>query len=215
MLVVFPAYWPRNAFWLPKLCRNRVPPIVMLPTAAPVLGSARFPARVTVPAEKLPEPSLRTTALAVLAETALKTTVAPWVPVTSPARLPEKLVAVVAEVAVPLRFPVIVPAEKFPEPSRDTIAPRVFVGVAFEVTVTVPLPAETLKPLLPLRVTLSVCPLRLLTTWPGAKSLKYPTTSTTRSAPEASARTAMSLPSRSWRTGTMIPLARLRPGTAA
>jgi hypothetical protein len=99
-------------------------------------------------------------ALAMLGETALETTVAPWVPVTSPPRRPEKFKA---DAAVPLRLPVIVPAEKLPEPSRDTIALAVLLGVAVEVTVTVPLPAETLKPLLPARVTMSVCPLRLFT----------------------------------------------------
>src|SRR5258708_39217317 len=103
-------------------------------------------------------------ALAVLAATALETTVVAWVPVTSPARLPEKANA---DVAVPLRLPVIVPAEKLPEPSRDTIVPGVFVDVAFELTVTVPPPAETLKPLPPERVTLSVCPLRLHSTSHG------------------------------------------------
>ncbi len=100
------------------------------------------------PAEKLPDASRLTIALAVLAAVAalastvaaatllavcpptVLTTVAPCVPVTSPLRDPEKLVAVVAVVALPLKFAVIVPAEKLPEPSRATIALAVFALVA-------------------------------------------------------------------------------------
>ena len=48
------------------------------------------------------------------------TTVAPCVPVTSPDNEPEKLVAVVAVVALPLKLAVIVPAEKLPDASRAT-----------------------------------------------------------------------------------------------
>src|SRR5580658_1171029 len=58
------------------------------------------------------------------------TTVAVCVPVTSPLNEPEKLVAVVAVVALPLKFAVIVPAEKLPELSRATIALGVLVLVA-------------------------------------------------------------------------------------
>ena len=46
------------------------------------------------------------------------TTVALCVPVTSPDNDPEKLVAVVAVVAFPVKFAVIVPAEKLPDASR-------------------------------------------------------------------------------------------------
>lgn len=71
-----------------------------------------------------------------------ETTVALCEPVTSPESIPLKLVAVpadvavpavvaeVAVVAVPLRFAVIVPAEKFPEASRFTMAEAVFAFVA-------------------------------------------------------------------------------------
>ena len=54
-------------------------------------------------------------------------------PVTSPVKDPLKLVAVVAVVALvalPVRFAVIVPAEKLPDPSRRTIAFAVLVAVA-------------------------------------------------------------------------------------
>src|SRR5438552_1117430 len=103
----------------------------MTPTLDDVVsGSARLPARVIVPAVKLPEPSRRTMALGVLVETAFETTVAPCVPVTWPARLPEKFVVLVAVVALPLRAPVIVPAEKLPPASRLTIALAVLAFVA-------------------------------------------------------------------------------------
>src|SRR4030095_365223 len=58
------------------------------------------------------------------------TTVAPCVPVTSPTNDPEKLVAVVAVVALPLKFAVISEAEKLPDPSRKTIVFAVFALVA-------------------------------------------------------------------------------------
>jgi hypothetical protein len=61
------------------------------------------------------------------------TEVALCVPVTSPLRDPVKfvaLVAVVAEVAFPLSVAVIVPAEKFPDPSRATMVEAVFAFVA-------------------------------------------------------------------------------------
>ena len=66
----------------------------------------------------------------------LETTVAACVPVTSPASEPEKLladaavVALVAEVALPDKLAVIVPAEKLPEASRFTSALGVFALVA-------------------------------------------------------------------------------------
>jgi hypothetical protein len=50
------------------------------------------------------------------------TTVALCVPVTSPLNDPVKLVAVVAVVAFPDKFAVMVPAEKLPDESRATIA---------------------------------------------------------------------------------------------
>ena len=52
-------------------------------------------------------------------------------------------------VALPLRAAVIVPAEKLPEASRNTIVEAVFALVAFEVTVKVP-PSELTEPLIPL-----------------------------------------------------------------
>src|SRR4029453_11658484 len=58
------------------------------------------------------------------------TTVAPCVPVTSPTNEPVKLVAVVAVVALPLKFAVISEAEKLPDPSRKTIVFAVFALVA-------------------------------------------------------------------------------------
>jgi hypothetical protein len=58
------------------------------------------------------------------------TTVALCVPVTSPDNDPEKLVAVVAVVALPLKLAVIVPAEKLPDESRATMSFAVFALVA-------------------------------------------------------------------------------------
>src|SRR5579863_3545275 len=107
---------------------------------------------VIVPAEKLPDASRYTMVLGVLAFVAafantapdatfaavcpptVLTTVAPCVPVTSPSKDPEKLVAVVAVVALPLKLAVIVPAEKLPDGSRETIALAVlrFVAVVAE-----------------------------------------------------------------------------------
>src|SRR5215213_9551415 len=101
---------------------------------------------VMVPAKKLPEASRLTMAPAVFASAAAlaafapeatlaalappteETTVADCVPVTSPARLPLKFVALVAVVAVealPLSVAVMTPAEKLPLASRLTIAPTV------------------------------------------------------------------------------------------
>jgi len=103
---------------------------------------------LTAPAENPPDAVRFTIALAVFALVAALastvaaatfaadcpptklTTVALCVPVTSPDNEPEKLVAVVAVVALPLKFAVIVPAEKFPEESRATIAFAVLVLVA-------------------------------------------------------------------------------------
>jgi hypothetical protein len=116
-----------------------------------VTGSLEFFAslrdvRSAVPALKFPEASLFTILLAVLASVAalaafapeatfvadtvptVLTTVAPWVPVTSPARDPVK------EAALPETFPVIfaviVPALKFPEASLFTIVLTVLALVA-------------------------------------------------------------------------------------
>jgi chromate transport protein ChrA len=99
-------------------------------------------------AEKLPDPSRLTIAFAVLALVAALastvaaatlaavcpptklTTVAPCVPVTSPTNDPEKLVAELAVVALPLKFAVIVLAAKSPDASRDTMVFAVFTLVA-------------------------------------------------------------------------------------
>jgi hypothetical protein len=99
---------------------------------------------VTIPAAKLPDASRLTIVLAVsrlvaafasivaaatfaaVCPPTMLTTVAPCVPVTSPVSDPVKfveLVAVVAVVALPLKFAVIVPAAKLPDPSRTTISP--------------------------------------------------------------------------------------------
>src|SRR5687767_15506190 len=60
-----------------------------------------FSPAVMVPALKLPEESRGRAALATFVDKALETSVALCVPVTSPARLPEKFVADVAVVALP------------------------------------------------------------------------------------------------------------------
>ena len=60
-----------------------------------------------------------------------------------------RLSNVLALDAVPVRFAVIVPAEKLPEASRNTIVEPVFALVAFEVTVKVQ-PSELTEPLIPL-----------------------------------------------------------------
>ena len=66
----------------------------------------------------------------------VESAVALCVPVTSPDKLPVKFVAVVAVVALvavealPFSAAVIVPAEKFPEPSRATMALAVLFAVA-------------------------------------------------------------------------------------
>ena len=52
----------------------------------------------------------------------------------------EVVVELVAEVALPLKLAVIVPALKLPDASRATIVEAVFTLVAFEVTVNVELP---------------------------------------------------------------------------
>jgi hypothetical protein len=109
---------------------------------------------VIVPAVKLPLASRLTIVLAVLRSVdalasivakltfaaldppTVETTVAACVPVTSPSRLPLKLVAVpavvadVAVVAFPSKFAVIDPAVKLPLPSRLTIVFIVLTSVA-------------------------------------------------------------------------------------
>jgi hypothetical protein len=57
--------------------------------------------------------------------------------VTSPANEPVKLVVLVAVVALPFKFAVIVPAEKLPDASRLTIALAVLVLTALLTTVAV------------------------------------------------------------------------------
>jgi hypothetical protein len=111
-----------------------------LPETFPVIFA------VMVPALKFPVVSLFTIVLAVLASVAalaalapeamfaadtvptVLTTVVPWGPVTSPARDPVK------EAALPETFPVIfavmVPALKFPEASRATMALKVLAELA-------------------------------------------------------------------------------------
>ncbi len=118
-----------------------------------------FPSKLPVisPAIKLPLASRLTIVPAVLASVAalarivaaftfdavdpptVETTVAPCVPVTSPASDPLKLVAVpavvavIAEVAVvafPSKSPVILPAAKLPPASRLTKVPAVLASVA-------------------------------------------------------------------------------------
>ena len=130
-----------------------VPPLATatIPVTLPaVVAVVAFPERlaVMVPAEKLPDPSRFTMVFMVLVEVAafaataplatfaavcpptVATTVALCVPVTSPARDPEKLVAVVAVVALPESVAVMVPAEKLPDASRLTIVDAVFKLVA-------------------------------------------------------------------------------------
>src|SRR5438045_5623797 len=134
---------------------NRLPPLVIFPVVlvdvAPVntrLPVATVSTTLTICAAKLPVLSRFTIVFAVLRFVAalastvaaatfaavcpptLLTTVALCVPVTSPDNDPEKLVAVVAVVALPLKFAVIVPAEKLPDASRATIAFAVLVFVA-------------------------------------------------------------------------------------
>ena len=74
-------------------------------------------------------------------------------PVTAPDKAMLRAVvsaaAEVAVVALPLKAAVIVPAEKFPEPSRNTIVLPVAAFVALDVTVNVP-PSELDEPEIPL-----------------------------------------------------------------
>src|SRR4029078_2425291 len=69
----------------------------------------------------------------------------PCEPVTSPLNDPEKLVAVVALVALPARLAVIVPAEKLPEASRETMVFGVLALVAV-VAELATLPAVAMVP---------------------------------------------------------------------
>lgn len=124
---------------VPETSPERDPEKLVVEVALPIKFA------VIVPAAKLPEASLLTIADAVfrlvaeLAEVAPlatfaaltppteATTVADCVPVTSPDRDPEKLVV---EVAFPIKFAVMVPAEKFPDASLFTIVETVLEGVA-------------------------------------------------------------------------------------
>jgi hypothetical protein len=117
-----------------------------LPVRLPVTLPVKF--AVIVPAVKLPDPSRLTIVDAVFALVAplarlapvatlaavtpptLATTVAPCVPVTSPLSEPVSDPAEVAVDALPVKFAVIVPAVKLPEPSRLTIVDAVFALVA-------------------------------------------------------------------------------------
>jgi hypothetical protein len=116
---------------------------------------------VIVPAEKLPEPSRATmvftvsrfvaalaamvarATLAALCPPTVLTIVLIWPPVTLPVNDPEKLVAVVAVVALPLNVAVIVPAAKLPELSRATMVapPRLLRLVAVVAEFATKLPA--------------------------------------------------------------------------
>lgn len=117
-------------------------------TFTAVVAEVAFPLRaaVTVPAEKLPLPSLLTRVDGVLELVAFwtvtaaeetaeavwpptnETTVAPWVPVTSPTNGPVKEAA--DPEALPVRFAVIVPAEKLAEASRLTMVAATAPAVA-------------------------------------------------------------------------------------
>ncbi len=134
-------------------------PVVVLAPAKLIDGAAAVPAGAVtlaeiVPALKFPEPSRATIALAVFALVALfaavaplatlaavtpptvPTTVALCVPVTSPDKLPLKLPELVAVVALPFKFAVIVPALKLPDASRATNVFTVLFGVPSVLTVT-------------------------------------------------------------------------------
>lgn len=142
------------------------------------MAVAALPARLPmmVPAAKFPLASRLTRVLAVFAEVALlesvapeamlaavrppklETTVADCVPVTSPIRLPVKLVelpAVVAVAALPFRVPVMIPAEKFPLASRATSVLAVFAAVELLARVA---PAAIFAALMPLTVEITVAP---------------------------------------------------------
>lgn len=138
------ADWPPTKLtavedWVPVTSPDKEPE--KLAAVPAVVADVAFPLKlaVMVPAEKLPEASLRTTVeaeLALVAELASETpeatlaadcppteetTVADWVPVTFPERDPEKLTAKVALLAVPVKLAVTVPAEKLPDASLRTI----------------------------------------------------------------------------------------------
>ncbi len=134
LVSTIPAAAATSAFTINELDNN--PDILLCTTPAVANGvtvseELTTPSvRLIAPAEKPPDAVRLTIAFAVLALTALVTTVAPCGPVTSPDNDPEKFTAVVAVVALPFKAAVIVPAEKFPAPSRNTIVFDVFVGVA-------------------------------------------------------------------------------------
>jgi hypothetical protein len=132
--------------------------LVALPA---VVATAALPLRfaVIVPAMKLPDASRRTIAFGVLLFVAPLaaltpaatfaavtpptdvTVVAPWVPAMSPEKVPVKLVALLAVVALPSRVAVMIPALKLPDPSRRTNLPGVFASVA---ALAAPAPAAML-----------------------------------------------------------------------
>jgi hypothetical protein len=125
------------ADWVPVTSPDSEPEKLVEVTA--VVALVAFPDKVAVivPAAKFPEASLRTIVEGVLSAVELfarpdpvateeavdpptsETTVADCVPVTSPDREPVKLVELVA---LPMRVAVMVPAEKLPDESLDTIA---------------------------------------------------------------------------------------------
>jgi hypothetical protein len=106
-------------------------------------------AAVIVPAAKLPEASRATTLEAVFVVVASTANVRAAAPVNVPALVKyvpavkafATCVAVVAVVALPLKAAVTVPAVKFPDASRATIAEAVFADVALDVTVKLEAPA--------------------------------------------------------------------------
>jgi hypothetical protein len=155
----FAAVWPPTVLTTVALCVPVTSPLndpVKFVELVAVVAVVALPLKfaVIVPAAKLPDASRFTSVLTVSALVAafaavvavatfaavwpptVLTTVALCVPVTSPLNDPVKFVAVVAVVAVvalvafPVKFAVIVPAEKLPDESRATIVLAVFPLVA-------------------------------------------------------------------------------------
>ena len=173
------------------LCHENVPGTPVSQAPPPTKSCAQI-----VWTAKSPFSSLFTTAPGVFALSGstpaiFVTTVAPCVPLTSPAKAPVKFVALtavkavsalvadraltaesalVAAVALPAKFPVIVPAAKSPFASRRTIVPPVLSSVALLPSVTLPLAPLTVIPPPPARLStpvfMSVIPLPRLTTPP-------------------------------------------------
>ena len=177
-----------------------------------------------VPASKSPLPSRFTTVskenvLVGAKPPIFVTTVAPCVPLTSPAKAPVKFVALtavkavsalvadraltaesalVADVALPAKFPVIVPAAKSPFAFRRTIVPPVLSSVALLPSVTLPLAPLTVIPPPPARLStpvfMSVIPLPRLTTPPPPSPAPAVTVSVASASFELSTAPAAMLP---------------------